>query len=409
MEIEIQATADATTLKLRGRLDAAWSGPVTDALQKAVREGGRELRLELAGVSYISSAGIRVLLSQWKELRRAQGRLSITSVSHEVGRILQLAGLGMLLEGAVSLTESTTQTSKDLKHDGWSGTGFSGESEELSTTARWRGKLIGPRETPLNFATTTSPLEAVKLPASALALGLGALGNSDAECAPRLGEMLAAGGCAVHLPPTGENQSDYAVAEGAHIPEARLVHGLVAEGAFAQLGRFETAGESSAVKLSDLAAGMLQITDAPQIAFAAVVETAAMVGACLRRPQGTPGADKIFEFPTVRDWLTFTAEPAYQNTTALLVGVVAREGNSPLAGFTRSGGVAGPRLHVHAAVFSYRPVRLRQTALQETAAGLFESGRILGVLHLLADGRPASGAGESRFYRGVCWWGPLDL
>jgi len=410
MEIDIQAGAGAATLTLRGRLDAAWSGPVTEALQKTVREGCLDLRLELAGVSYISSAGIRILLSQWKEMRRAQGRMSITSISTEVERILKLAGLGMLLEASVS-TGATRPTAIDSKTQSWSGPGFAGEIEELSPQARWRGRLVGGANAPINLpALASARLEDVSLPASTLALGFGVLGHLDAEGAPRLGEFLAAGGCAVHLSPTGENQTDYAVTEGSLAPEARLAQGLVAEGGFARLGKFEVAGEVTSVTLSDLAAGLLAAAGSPQIAFAAVVEVAALVGACLRRPPGAPGAENVFGFPAVRDWLTFTAEPAYPNTTALIVGVATLADSAALAGFTRPGGPAGaPRLHAHAAVFHFRPIRHGKLAPAETITGLFDAGRVLGVLHLLPDLRPELGAGESRFHRGACWFSPLDL
>jgi anti-anti-sigma factor len=411
MEIDIQAGAGAATLTLRGRLDAAWSGPVADALQKTVREGCLDLRLELAGVSYISSAGIRILLSQWKEMRRAQGRMSITSISTEVERILKLAGLGMLLEASVLIGKEVSAATPESKTQSWSGPGFAGEIEELSPQARWQGRLVGAANAPINLSAIASArLEDVSLPASTLALGFGALGHRDAEGAPRLGEFLAAGGCAVHLSPTGENQSDYAVTEGILAPEARLAQGLVAEGGFARMGKFEVAGEATSVALSDLAAGMLAAAGSPQIAFAAVVETAALVGACLRRLPDAPGAENIFAFPTVRDWLTFTAEPAYANTTALIVGVATQPRLTTLAGFTRPSGAEGsPRLHAHAAAFHFRPIRHGKLPFAETITGLFDAGRILGVLHLLPDRRPELGAGESRFHRGVCWFSPLDI
>ena len=47
--------------------------------------------------------------------------------------------------------------------------------------------------------------------------------------------------------------------------------------------------------------------------------------------------------------------------------------------------------------------------LTETVTSLFEAERVLGVLHLLSDHRPSLGAGESRFYRGAIWFGPLDV
>jgi len=408
MEITRQIQDGAATLTLRGRLDAAWSNPVADALQKAVRDGFLDVRLDLTAVSYISSAGIRVLLSQWKELRRAQGRLSIPNLSVEVEKVLRLAGLGALLEVA-GVTPQPFARESSLQ--AWRGRDFTGEIETLAPAARWRGRFVGTPGGPLNLAQIASaPLQTIPLPASTLALGFGALGATDADCASRLGELLAAGGAAVYLPASGDNQPDYDVAEGALIPEARLAQGFVAEGAFARMARFEVAGQAGAVALSDLLAGLLAAADAPQIAFAAVVESAALVGACLRRSPNAPGAEKIFEFPAVRDWLTFTAEPAYQNTVALLVGVAARESSAALSGFTRSCGTNGsPRAHVHAAVFPYRPVRHGHLSLAETLAPLLESRRILGVLHLLPDLRPDAGAGESRFYRGACWFGPVDI
>jgi len=408
MEITRQTQDGAATLTLRGRLDAAWSNPVAEALQQAVRDGFLDLRLDLAGVNYVSSAGIRVLLSQWKDLRRAQGRLSIASFSAEVGKVLHLAGLSALLEVTASVLPSPT---RDASLQSWSGQDFTGEIEQLAPAARWRGHWVGAAQGPLNLAQiAAAPLQTVKLPASALALGFGALGNNDMECAARLGELVAAGGAAVFLPANGDNQPDYAVAEGDLIPEARLAQGLVAEGAFAKVARFEVAGVASSVALSDLLAGLLAVADSPQIAFAAVVESAALVGACLRRPPSSPGAEKIFDFPAVRDWLTFTAEPAYQNTVALLVGVATRESSGNLAAFTRPAGAHGNlRSHVHAAIFPYRPVRHGQMDLAQTLAPLFESRRILGVLHLMGDHRPTQGIGESRFYRGACWFGPMDV
>jgi hypothetical protein len=38
---------------------------------------------------------------------------------------------------------------------------------------------------------------------------------------------------------------------------------------------------------------------------------------------------------------------------------------------------------------------------------LFESERVLGMLHLLYDDRAAGGVGESEFARGACWVAPI--
>ena len=38
---------------------------------------------------------------------------------------------------------------------------------------------------------------------------------------------------------------------------------------------------------------------------------------------------------------------------------------------------------------------------------MFESESLQAVLHLLHDRRPITGAGESEFMAGACWFGPL--
>ncbi|MGH8336664.1 MAG: STAS domain-containing protein, partial [Gammaproteobacteria bacterium] len=366
------------------------------------------VRLDLAAVSYISSAGLRVLLAHWKELRRTKGSLAVTAVSAEVERIFKLAGLGMLLEGKVTATGTTdspfTSGATTARVRPWKGPGFTGEIEELSANARWRGKLILP-----SAPNPSSPSQSFKLPLPTLALGLGAFGNSSPDSALRLGEFLAVNGNAVCLPTDGTNRPDYAVSEGEMAPEAWVAEGLVADGAFARMARFEAVGDTGGVKLSDLISNLLNVSGDSPYAFAAVVESVALVGAYRRRPPSVTTRDNNFAFPAVREWLTFTAEPSYQNTIALLVGVVARE-NSAMSAFTRPYGVkSGPRAHIHAAVFPYRPVRYGLSDLGQTLGGLFESKRIITVMHLLSDPRPEVGAGESRFYRGACWFAPIDI
>jgi anti-anti-sigma factor len=417
MEIERQITARTATLTVRGRLDAAWSESLGTALQQAVRDGFHDVHLNLAGVVFLSSAGIRVLMTHWRELRKAQGRMVVLAASNEVEKTLKLAGLQALLNTstAKSVEPAKSVAPPPPRTRPWSGQGFAGEVEEISAGARWRGRFPGLAPTadaPVNLsALAAAPLENTPLPATTLALGFGAFGQTDAATPATLGELLAAAGVAVCLPADGANQPDYLIAEAALAPEAYLAQGLVAQGAFSHLARFEAARETRDTAWSDLAVELLKAAGAPVVAFAAVVEAAALVGACLRRAPGATGCGQAFDFPAVRDWLTFTAEPAYQNTVALLVGVIAEGKTSgPVGAFTRPLGANGaPSGHVHAAAFPYRPVRQGRIDLAETAASLFDTGRVLGVLHLLSDLRPSAGAGESRFFRGAIWFGPLEV
>jgi hypothetical protein len=115
-----------------------------------------------------------------------------------------------------------------------------------------------------------------------------------------------------------------------------------------------------------------------------------------------------FEFPDVRQWLSFTPEPAYARSMALVAGVVAVDAPIGLTSFLRPlGGPYDPVGHLHAAVFSYQPLRKGDIDLTETVSNLFEPAGPQTVIHLLNDRREVSGAGQSEFVRGACWVGPI--
>jgi len=64
--------------------------------------------------------------------------------------------------------------------------------------------------------------------------------------------------------------------------------------------------------------------------------------------------------------------------------------------------------HVHAAVFPYRPLRKGRLGLDAALSEVFEHQSVLGLLHLLDDGREGVGAGQSAFTRGILWAAPVE-
>ena len=172
--------------------------------------------------------------------------------------------------------------------------------------------------------------------------------------------------------------------------------------------RFEAKG-GIPVRLTSLLESCLELADSEQIGVVIIAEAASLIGAALRRsPIGTE--ESPFEFPRIRNWLSFTAEPAYTNRVALVAGIAVRGKSDTLQPVLRplpkaSGApLAG---HFHAAAFSYRPVQRGQIDLKASIKTLFEGQALEGILHLLTDDRTISGAGESEFIRGACWIAPI--
>src|SRR5690242_7757376 len=97
MEITRQPVGETLVMKLQGRLDGAWSEHTGRALTCAIEEGWHQIELDVSGVSFVSSAGIRVLVIQYKQLMRIHGRFTVVAPTPEVRQVLQMAGLAMII------------------------------------------------------------------------------------------------------------------------------------------------------------------------------------------------------------------------------------------------------------------------------------------------------------------------
>lgn len=416
MEITTEKTPDLFIARLRGRLDSTWCPAVRDALTGYIKAGEHRIQLDMSAVDYISSTGLRVLLSTFKQLKAVNGRFSVAPASATVADTLNLAGMDMLL-APVAPPPSAAPTPVPLAGlvSAAAAPLASAPVGQPFSSAGLRGDVFTlPPGPPLSMSLvqpTAASAAPHAFPTTTFGLGVGALGVTEADCAGRRGEFIAAGGCAAYQPTDGANRPDFLVSEGALIPQARLVSGLTGAGAFTRLLRFEAPPDVRSVSLTALASAVLKIADAGAAAFVAVAETAGLVGVNLRRdPAMADAPADLFAFPKIRDWLSFTGERSFRDTTTLLVGVVAKPGCAgPLATQLRplSAEAYAPLGHVHALVVPYRPLQKGFMELAPMVSALFDGAPPQALLHLLGDPRGLTGAGESDFNRGAVWLAPF--
>jgi len=82
-------------IALEGRLDTT-TAPSLDAEIKGGLEGITSLKFDLAKLGYISSAGLRVLLSSQKIMNK-QGKMVISNASEEIKEIFDVTGFSEIL------------------------------------------------------------------------------------------------------------------------------------------------------------------------------------------------------------------------------------------------------------------------------------------------------------------------
>jgi anti-anti-sigma factor len=405
MEITTRRAGEILELCVSGRLDAYWADHLSTALEDALRGGADHIQLNLADVSFMSSVGIRVLLTFYKQLQRINGTLTVSNPSEAVKTVLELTGLDALLGGAGAVAAAAPRAAAR----GLERPGISFEIFEVSPDASLHCTVVGTPELLEGCRFAAEHCRTMRFPDETFAVGLGAFGHEFADCQRRFGEFVAASGAAAYLPTDGSNVPDYLVSSGALVPELKVLYGLVCAGSFAQLARFEGKEGAGPVGLAALADAGLQIAACDTAGIVMVAESAGLVGAALRRsPALEPSAAAPFGYPQIREWLSFTPERAYPRSLALVVGVATRAERPPLTPLLRPmSAQPWPAGHFHAAAFSYRPLQKGVINLQRTVSTLFEAETLQGVLHLLSDSRDIVGTGDSEFVRGACWIAPI--
>ena len=95
MTIEIKKNATETIIEIVGRLDTI----TAPALDKTINEDigdTKDLVLDIKGVEYISSAGLRVLLGAQKKMQKI-GTMKVINVCEEVMDVFEMTGFADIL------------------------------------------------------------------------------------------------------------------------------------------------------------------------------------------------------------------------------------------------------------------------------------------------------------------------
>jgi anti-anti-sigma factor len=412
MEINVERVGSITELRAVGRLDAYWADHLTGALEALIRTGQHQVVLRMEGIEFISSIGIRVLVSAYKNFRAVAGTFTVAGPDENVERVLRMAGLSALMaqSAASVLPVMATAEPRVQIHAGLrvevhplSGVGMS--------CSRF-GDSAGLRGTGFAHADCHS----LQIGPDLVSIGLGAFGADFEQCRNRFGEYLALAGAAAYQPGDGSNACDALISTGDYQPEVQALYGLKCQGGFSQLLRFEPDDDQADDtdthgSVGQLVALALESAQAPAACLVIIGESAGLVGASLRRSPAAraPGEDPL-AFPEVRTWLSVTSERVHVGASVVACGVVARAGALPreLADLLRPVGTS-PAVegHLHAAVFRYRPLQRGLLELRKTLQPLFEDTSPEGVMHLLTDDRDPDGAIESRIIRGACWVAPI--
>ncbi len=368
-----------SVVQIPERLDAEHGPEAERMMRHQIGEGVRHLRLDLGNTAYVSSAGLRVLVSLYRELQQLGGSLQIVAVHPNAERVLELAGYGSLLQTP-------------------DGTGVIQGSDHYTTeSVRAEVFSLGPGGYTLSRLSARSSFLAetasTQLP---LAIGLGRVAVEEGGEASDEGWFLAASGLVLHQPRHAKTP-DFFEASGMLRPQVRPVTGLGMEGGPNVLMRLTRPNGEQAMGLTEIFDILVSHHHGPTVVFGAI-RVAGLELPCFRSPAkrtGGVGGPHL---------ISAEALGAEQGLQVLLAGVVTPMDGIPPALEGLPVLNAGAR-HFYGMALLAHDVPLPAGAFPVTQfLDAATRARLLALGEPVGDGRHGMGL---QLECGVLWSGPV--
>jgi len=92
MEISTRKEKDVAVVTVSGRIDAITAPDFEGHLDGLIVQGNKLILINLSGLGYISSAGLRSILSSAKKLKGLSGEIFFTGLQGPVEEVFQISG-----------------------------------------------------------------------------------------------------------------------------------------------------------------------------------------------------------------------------------------------------------------------------------------------------------------------------
>jgi anti-sigma B factor antagonist/stage II sporulation protein AA (anti-sigma F factor antagonist) len=103
LKLKENVQGDILILRFEGRLDALTTPDVEKLVLSHIYQGQRKLLFDFTSVDYISSAGMRMLLSTTRQLKVHSGKVVLHSIHRNVMDVFTMSGFDHVLD--IVLTE----------------------------------------------------------------------------------------------------------------------------------------------------------------------------------------------------------------------------------------------------------------------------------------------------------------
>ncbi len=346
-------------LPLTGRIDSITCREIEVLFRNAVMAGKRLIVADMAGVSYVSSAGLRVFLSFQKELKKAGGEICFFACTSAVYSIFEISGFTKIFRFLSSENDVTGLVAssageaeiKDVPYDRAALRVLTRDTPPGSLT------LIGSEEKLPSASYGEEDVVSVRAADARFAAGFAALGHSFEDYKGYFGETIVINGNIFVYPALRRSAVDFIVhTEGEMETAYHFLHGFSFAGDFAHIVSFEP--RDNLFTLDALVESAHLVSSSPVIGITAIFESKGLFGMRLKKiplaENRGPGEGDIFSGESFPEWIDYSIEAEDIYNLVVITGISARQRNRATGHADRIIPREG-RCHMHGVVFDKKP------------------------------------------------------
>jgi len=98
LSLDTDNTREISVMKVRGRVDSETAPELDEALTKLLQNNRNKIVLNLQGVDFMSSAGLRAMVKAYQAAKKSGGDVRLASVPNPVEVILRTVGMMQMLQ-----------------------------------------------------------------------------------------------------------------------------------------------------------------------------------------------------------------------------------------------------------------------------------------------------------------------
>jgi anti-anti-sigma factor len=112
LEVRTDVTDGMAVCRIVGRLDASTGPSLESAVASALGGGNPRILFDMGEVTFVSSAGLRVILMAAKQATAAKGGLAIFGLRSAVNEVFEISGLHKFIPIASDETQARSKLAK---------------------------------------------------------------------------------------------------------------------------------------------------------------------------------------------------------------------------------------------------------------------------------------------------------